>query len=170
MKSPTYPPRSEDDRCCRPKASSGSNRSSSTGRLQADEIHRSGNLGVAHKPAPDVFGSQVLSAQQGYPEIDADHVVVDPAVVRIEGVGKAVAPVSALAEALLHFAQRRQAGFRREHQRTGSGAGYNGSIDGRIARRTAPRNVAFGAVAGSNSPDIFRIAGKLLCQVDAESA
>src|SRR5262249_6890091 len=76
--------------------------------LHAGAIERARNLGILHEPCPDPSGPEVLCAQQRDADVDADHVRVHPAVRRMEGVGKAVAPVDSVAVAALHFAERRQ--------------------------------------------------------------
>ena len=121
-----------------------------------------------HEPAPDIAAAQVLGAQQSDSYIDADDIRVHPAVVRVEGVRKTIAAIDALAEFVFHCSQCGQADLRREHQRAGSSARHHRAVNGRVARRAAPRHITFGAIARRDAPDDARIAGKLFRQFHAE--
>src|SRR5262245_25734345 len=81
------------------------------------------NFGVSHEPAPDVSAAQVLGAEQGNANINADHVGIDPAGGRVESVGETITAINLLPEFLFHLAQGGQCDVRREHQRPARRAG-----------------------------------------------
>src|SRR5919112_6877995 len=96
----------------------GPGRPASTPR-EAHEPKGARNLRVAHEVAPDEPVLQVLRAEERYPLVEADHVRVHPARVRVEGVGEAVAAEGLRAVLLLERAQRRERDLGREGERAG---------------------------------------------------
>src|SRR5205085_7182725 len=105
-------------------------------------LHRGGNFGVLHEPAPHATRAQVFRAEEGDPEIDADDIRVDPPVGRMERVGETVSSIDPVAETPPHLAHRGEGQVRREHQRAGGRTGNDAPVDGFVTRRPAPRDVA----------------------------
>src|SRR5262245_13098562 len=127
------------------------------------------NFGVSHEPAPDVSAAQVLGAEQGDADVNADHVGIDPAGGRVEGVGETISAVNLLSEFLFHLAQGGQRDFRREHQRSARGAGHDRPVNRPLSRRPAPGVIAMLCVGSRDAPNVLRVARKLFRQVLAES-
>ncbi len=73
------------------------------------------NISVAHEIAPHVASQQVFNAEQRDAHVYPHDVVIDPefliAPVRIECIGKTIAPVDPVAVLVEHFAQNRQDKF-----------------------------------------------------------
>src|SRR5688572_7047716 len=82
---------------------------------QTDSIHSQRDLRVAHKPAPDTFRAQVLSAQQDNPDVNADHVCIHPSGVWIKGVDKTEASVDLRPVLFAHGAHGGDRDFGGEH-------------------------------------------------------
>ena len=100
--------------------------------------------------------------------IDANHVRVDPAIRRVERVGKPVPSVDPIAEPAAHLAHGGHRDVGSQHQRARGGGGYDRAVDARITRRPTPGDVAFPAVRGRDAPDVLRVPGKLLRQAQTE--
>ena len=72
--------------------------------MQPDRLQRAGNFRVAHEPAPDVAGAQILGAEDCDADINADYVGVYPSVIWVKGVGEAVPAVNFRPEFVVHRA------------------------------------------------------------------
>src|SRR6266849_6624751 len=86
----------------------------------------------------------------------------------MKGVREAVPVVNFCAESRLHVLQRSQGDVRCEHQRACRRAWHDRSVNRFVSWWTAPGFVSSLAQRTSNAPDIFRIAGKLGCQINTE--
>jgi len=113
-----------------------------------------GDGGVGHKPAPNISGQQILRAEQGDADIDADDIAIEPFLRGIESVHKSVLAIDAVFEMIAHGAQRRDGNIGREHQRAAGGARGDGSIHFFKLFDFAIDFVAFGRVGGGDAPDI----------------
>lgn len=69
---------------------------------EADASHGQGDFGVLHEPVPNLSRAHVFGAQEDYAGVDADHVRVDPAGLRVEGVDEAVLAVDFGAVLFMH--------------------------------------------------------------------
>ena len=72
--------------------------------MQPDRLQRAGNFRVAHEPAPDVAGAQILGAENCDADVNPDYVGIDPAVIRVKGVGESVPAVNFRPEFVVHRA------------------------------------------------------------------
>src|SRR5216684_2395609 len=106
-------------------------------------LHRSLYFGILHEGVPDELRAVVLRHQHGDAEINAQHVRVIPTCKRIEGVYKAVSLPDLASVPATEILQDSHAVFEQKWQRTTCGARDDGSIDGPLRRRPAPRGIAF---------------------------
>ena len=128
---------------------------------QVSALHRGGDFGVLHEPAPDSSGTEIFGAEEGDAQVDADHIRVHPAVSWMKRIGKPIAPIDPLAKAAAQFAHHRHRDVRREHQRARGRTRDDAAVDCLMTGRTAPRNVALATVRSGDPPDVLRIAREL---------
>jgi len=75
-----------------------------------------GDGGVGHEPAPDISGQQILGAEQGDADIDADDIGIEPFLGGIECIHKSILAIDVVFEMIAHGAQRGDGDIWREHQ------------------------------------------------------
>jgi hypothetical protein len=70
-------------------------------RAEANQIHRMGDWLIGHKPTPNIAREKVLGAEQTNPDVDTNHIVIEPLQARVVGVDKPVAAIHAFLELVL---------------------------------------------------------------------
>ena len=111
-------------------------------RQEAGPRQRALDLRSLHEDGPDKPAPGVLGLQQRDPEVDADHVGVDPAGLRVERVDKAVAAPDPVPVGRAHVAQRGHRLVRDERHGAGGRARRDRAVEGvgvLGARRARPR-------------------------------
>src|SRR6185295_11568127 len=135
---------------------------------QADCREYSQDLPILHEPAPDVSGAHVFGAQKNYAGVDSNYVGVGPGGLRVEGVDEAVFAVDFRAVLIKHRLQGAGGEVGSEHQGAAGGGGDDGAVDVGVARWATPGEIAFGAVRGSDAPDVWSKCRKLVREIYAE--
>ena len=131
-------------------------------------LHGGLRFGIFHEGVPHKTCAVIFRHEHRDAEVDSQHILVVPAVKRIERIHEAVSRPGFLFVAAANVAQDAHAIVEEKGKRAACGARHDAAVDRPLRRRAAPRRVALLVVGRADSPQVFAVVRKFVAERKAE--
>src|SRR5580704_547621 len=114
-------------------------------------LHRGVRFRILHKRLPHQTGPVILRHDHRDTQVNPQHILVVPAVKRIEGIDKTISPPGFFLVPAADIAKDAHAILIEKRKRAARGARHDAPVEGALRRRAAPSRVAFLVVGGADA-------------------